>query len=95
MTTQLKELRAYLAEKQRRAGISLADIIRMRRKSTDLFSSQLLEQNIDSLLDRIEDLTQQLLDIENQIELCEEEDADTPEPETIEFQDMQTEYSPI
>lgn len=93
MIKQLKELRAYLSEKQRRAGVSLADLIRMRRKSTDLFSSQLLEQNIDSLLDRIEDLTQQLLEIDSQIELCDE--ADTPETAAIDSEDLSTEYSPI
>lgn len=72
MTTlrQLKRQRAETAERQRRAGVSLADNIRMLRSpvARDLFEASRLVDIQDSLLDRIEDLTQQLLELDERIE---------------------------
>lgn len=72
MKASLIRLRAQIAERQRLAGVSLADTIRLQRASSDLFVCFDLGRTIASQLDRIEDLTQQLLEIDARIEACEE-----------------------
>ena len=72
MKESLTALRAGIAERQRRAGASLADDVRLRRLSSDLFVAARLDQTISSLIDRIEDMTQQLLELDARIRACEE-----------------------
>lgn len=72
MKESLTALRAGIAERQRRAGASLADAVRLRRLSSDLFVAARLDQTISSLIDRIEDMTQQLLELDARIQACEE-----------------------
>ena len=87
MKTSLIRLRAQIAERQRLAGVSLADTIRLQRASTDLFTCFDLGRVIASQLDRIEDLSQQLLEIDARIEAC--EDADLREESSLTLQQHQ------
>lgn len=68
MLLTLKDLRAKTADRQRLAGVSLADLIRMQHTTSDLFASSQLAAAIDRCVNRIDGYTQQLLDIDEQIE---------------------------
>lgn len=68
MLHNLIKIRKELADAQRRAGVSLADCIRLQRASGDLFATSAMADAIDSIIDRIEDYTQQLLALDIQIE---------------------------
>lgn len=76
MKASLIRLRAQIAERQRLAGVSLADAIRLQRASTNLFVCHSLGEAINTLLDRIEDCTQQLIEIDARIEACDVLEAD-------------------
>ena len=76
--TELRELRAELADRQRRAGVNLADNIRMLRSpiASNLFTASQLVDVQDGLLNTIEDLTLRLLEIDERIAEV-ENDGDT------------------
>lgn len=76
MKASLIRLRAEIAERQRLAGVSLADTILLQRATSDLFTCHALAESISSLLDRIEDCTQRLIEIDARIETCETAEAD-------------------
>ncbi len=76
MKASLIRLRAEIAERQRLAGVSLADTILLQRATSDLFTCHALAESISSLLDRIEDCTQQLIEIDARIEACDVLEAD-------------------
>lgn len=67
MLRKLAILRKDIAERQRLAGVSLADTIRLQRAAGDLFAAATLAETVNSLLDRIEDYTQRLLAIDERI----------------------------
>lgn len=67
MLRKLAILRKDIAERQRLAGVSLADTIRLKRASGDLFAAASLAETVNGLLDRIEDYTQRLIAIDERI----------------------------
>ena len=76
--TELRKLRAELADRQRRAGVNLADNIRMLRSpiASNLFTASQLVDVQDGLLNTIEDLTLRLLELDERISEI-ENDGDT------------------
>lgn len=68
MSRRLIILRREIADRQRLAGVALADTIRLQRASADIFAVAVMSETVDSIIDRIESYTQQLLEIDRLIE---------------------------
>lgn len=68
--------RADIAEGQRLAGVSLADTLRLQRATSDLFVCHALAETIDSIVDRIDACTRRLIELDEQIEACEQIDEE-------------------
>ena len=85
MKATLIQQRAQISERQRLAGVRLADSIRLQGASTNLFDTCALGEIIRSLLDKIEDYTQQLLEIDARIAECEEEVLIDTDSKTIDL----------
>lgn len=80
MSRRLIILRREIADRQRLAGVALADAIRLQRASADIFAVAAMSETVDSIIDRIESYTQQLLEIDRLIEeeLLEREPNESP-----------------
>lgn len=80
MSRRLIILRREIADRQRLAGVALADAIRLQRASADIFAVAAMSETVDSIIDRIESYTQQLLEIDRLIEeeLHERETNESP-----------------
>ena len=66
--SSLLDIRARIADRQRRLGVMLADTIRMQIAANDLFTAGNLTEHRDSLLDKIEDYTQRLIALDEEID---------------------------